>query len=212
MSEVSEGDLPGAAPRDPERVDGRRLRSARTRQAIIDAYLALVRAKQRVPTAEQVARQANLSESAVYAHFADLETLGVSAFDHILTQRLSTPAGEMASADRNARIRFQISVRARNCENWLPLWRVVERGFLSSPEIAQRADTVREFTRARIKLMYQPELATLSEADRVATVSAIESLIDFESWGRLREHYKLSQEAACTVWIKMVGRLLPPTP
>ena len=82
MTEVSEGDLPGAAPpQPPERVDGRRQRSIRTRQAIIAAYLSLIEKSQRIPTAEQVAREANLSERAIFAHFADRIALG-SNFPH----------------------------------------------------------------------------------------------------------------------------------
>lgn len=205
MNEVSR-------PEAPVRVDGRRERSARTRKAIVEAYLALLRDKPVLPTAEQVARRADLSERAVFAHFADLEGLGVAAFDHVLAQGLSTPVGDMATADRQTRIRFQVEVRARNCENWLPLWRVVERGLVSSPEVARRAGIIRELTRARINLMYRLEFSTLSEADRTAIVAAVESLMDFESWDRLRRHYGLSYKAACAAWIKIVDRLLPPTP
>jgi AcrR family transcriptional regulator len=212
MNEVSRGDLPGAAPQPPERVDGRRLRSARTRQSIIEAYLALLRQRPHIPTAEQVARHAALSERAVFSHFTDLEALGIAAFDYILSQGLSTPIGGMLNADRGSRIRFQAEVRARNCENWLPLWRVVERGYLTSEEIAQRVKVVREMTRARIALMYRPELSTLTESDQIVTVSAIESLVEFESWGRLREHYRLSVKDARAAWIKMIDRLLPATP
>lgn len=209
MDEVSQGDPQSAT---LGRVDGRHQRSARTRLAIIEAYLALLRKKPRIPTAEQVARQAKLSARAVFAHFADLQALGVAAFDHILSPGLSTPAGDKVNADRQSRIRFQVEVRARNSENWLPLWRVVERGNLRSPEISHRTEIVRQLVRARINLMYERELATLSKADRLATVAAIESLTDFESWGRLREHYELSHEDACAAWTKMIDRLLPPTP
>jgi hypothetical protein len=41
---------------------------------------------------------------------------------------------------------------------------------------------------------------------------ALESLLDFESWARMRELYGLSFEQASGVWFKAIDRLLPPTP
>ena len=64
----------------------------------------------------------------------------------------------------------------------------------------------------RIELMYQPELATLDETERRQILIAIESLIDFESWARMREYNGLSLEEAREVWIQAIDRLLPPTP
>jgi AcrR family transcriptional regulator len=199
---------PGA----PKRIDGRRARSLKTRSQIIAAYLALVHETKGVPTSEQVAQQAGLSTRAVFSHFSDLEALGVASFDQILARGLSTPAGDKTAADRPTRIRFHVEIRARNCETWLPLWRVVIQGGSRSPEIRHRIKMVRELVRARINLMYGPELSTLSDGDRTATVSAIESVTDFESWGRLRGHYGLSYEATCNAWIYAIERLLPPTP
>ena len=60
--------------------------------------------------------------------------------------------------------------------------------------------------------MYEPELSTLGETERQQTLIAIESLIDFESWARMREFSGLSIEEAREVWVKSIDRLLPPTP
>ncbi len=198
-------------PRAPH-VDGRHQRSARTRETILGAYLSLVRSKPRLPTAEQVARRAKVSERAVFAHFADMPALGIAAFDYAMTLRRPIPVGQMAETDRPSRIRFHVEVRARTCETWLPLWKAVMIAQCGLPAINRRIEIVHEMARARLKLMYAPELAALDEAERVATLAALESLIAFESWGRLREHYKLGYDDACAAWIKMVDRLLPPTP
>ena len=60
--------------------------------------------------------------------------------------------------------------------------------------------------------MYEPELGTLPADQRIAIVAALEGIVDFENWGRLREHYKLSYEAACETWVHAIDRLLPPLP
>jgi len=41
---------------------------------------------------------------------------------------------------------------------------------------------------------------------------AIESLIDFESWARMRDFGGMSIEEAREVWVKSIDLLLPPTP
>ena len=47
-------------PAKPVRIDGRRQRSERTRQTIIEAYLALLRESPHIPTAAQIARIPNV--------------------------------------------------------------------------------------------------------------------------------------------------------
>lgn len=197
---------------DAKPLDGRRARSQRTHALIIETYLALLRETQRIPTADRIAARAGLSQRGIFGHFPDLKALGIAAFDHIVGQGLSTPAGDKARAGRKERIRFQVEVRARNCEAWLPLWQVLQRAYLTVPEVQQRVEAVRTLTRTRIELMYEPELATLTADERIAVVAALEAIVDFESWGRLRNHFKLSYEAACAGWMRVIDRLLPPTP
>jgi hypothetical protein len=60
--------------------------------------------------------------------------------------------------------------------------------------------------------MYRPELDVLSAEERRDLLIALESLIDFESWGRMRELHGLSYDEACSVWVRTIDRMLPPTP
>jgi AcrR family transcriptional regulator len=196
---------------DSLKPDGRHARSVRTRAAIIDAFLALVREKQEVPTAKAIARRAGCSTRSVFERFSDFKDLAAASFDHVLQQGLSTPVGDTPSRDRMTRIAFQVQVRATNCENWLPLWRVLMRTTIGAKEVlAVRISVIREMSRARLRLMYEPELSTLSQWRREATLIALEALTDYESWGRMREQYKLSFEQGCEVWAAMTDQLLPP--
>ena len=63
---------------------------------------------------------------------------------------------------------------------------------------------------ARLEVAYSPELSTLSEAQRIQLLVALEVLTDFESWGRMRESLGLPIEAARDIWINAIGRMLPP--
>ncbi|MGQ0581500.1 MAG: TetR/AcrR family transcriptional regulator [Reyranella sp.] len=201
----------GPPPR-PGRIDGRRQRSLRTRQAILEAFLALSRESQQRPTGAQIAERAGCSVRSLFERFTDLDQLGLAAIDHVIGLGLSTPVGDRAEGDRPSRLRFQVETRGRICESWLPLWRVLVRHEDEGDSVKARIHLVREAVLARLKLMYRPELSTLPEAERTHMLIALEALTDFEAWGRMRGHYGLSFEAACDVWIGMIDRLLPPTP
>src|SRR5579883_2542353 len=163
-------------------VDGRRLRSERTRQYIIEAYLALLRQNPRPPTAAQIAERAGYSVRSLFERFPDLLSLSLAAADYAFAQANTQAVIRNATADRDTRIRTQVETRARTCEDWLPLWRALVLNQQVSEELRLRIRRVRE------------------------------ALTDFESWARMREAAGLSFEEACTVWIRAIDRLLPPTP
>jgi AcrR family transcriptional regulator len=193
-------------------VDGRRLRSERTRQYIIEAYMELLRGHPRPPTASQIAERAGYSVRSVFERFPDLLSLSLAAADFAFAQATTQAAVRNANADRQTRIRTQVETRAQTCEEWLPLWRALVLNQHLSPELQQRIRRVREAIMARVLLMYRPELEAVGEVERRRTLIAVEALTDFESWARMREFAGLSFEDACTVWIRAIDRLLPPTP
>ncbi len=193
-------------------VDGRRQRSERTRLLIIEAYLDLLRESPQVPTAAQIADRAGYSVRSVFERFADLLTLSLAVADHAFAQGSAQAMPRHVDADRQTRIRSQVETRARVCERWLPLWRVLLHNQDESDLLKERIEYMREAIIARLQLMYRPELATLPKPARKQLLIALEALTDFESWGRMRERHRLSVEAACEVWIKAIDRMLPPTP
>ena len=66
-----------------EAVDGRRLRSERSRLAIIEAALALQEEGILVPTAQQISDRAGVGIRSFFRHFEDMETLFEAADDQI---------------------------------------------------------------------------------------------------------------------------------
>src|SRR5260370_16775262 len=67
-------------PKHPQS-DGRLRRSERTRKALIEAYLDLVRENPQAPTAPEIAKRAGCSIRSVYQHFSSLRTLSLAAAD-----------------------------------------------------------------------------------------------------------------------------------
>jgi len=193
-------------------VDGRRQRSERTRQLIIDAYLALLREDPHVPTSARIAERAGYSVRSVFERFPDLLALRIAATDHAFALGNAQAPLRDLDADRPTRIRSQVQTRAQTCETWLPLWRALNANHGESAELKARIRLMRTAIMQRLETMYRPELAALDERERRNILIALEALTDFESWARMREDHDLPIEQARVVWIETIDRLLPPTP
>jgi len=193
-------------------VDGRRQRSERTRQLIIEAYLALLREDPHIPTSARIAERAGYSVRSVFERFPDLLALRIAATDHAFALGNAQAPLRDLDGDRPTRIRSQVQTRAQTCETWLPLWRALNVNHGESVELKARIRLVRTAIMQRLETMYRPELAALDERERRNILIALEALTDFESWARMREDHDLPIEQARVVWIETIDRLLPPTP
>lgn len=193
-------------------VDGRRLRSERTRQSIIDAYLGLLRRDPSIPTAAEIAKAAGYSVRSIFERFADLNALTLATADYAILQGQAESQARDVDADRATRIRSHVHIRAAACEKWSPLWRVLMTTQQEVVELQQRIVLARYANIERMKLMYARELGTLDEAARQRLLIGLATLVSFESWDQMRDCYKLSIEDAEATWIVAIDRMLPPTP
>ena len=109
----------------PPRIDGRRLRSERTKQLIIEAFLSLLRDNSQMPTAVQIAERAGYSVRSIFERFPDLNALRVAATDYQLAQALALAPPRGADGNRETRLRSQVNTRAHTCERGVALWRVL---------------------------------------------------------------------------------------
>ncbi|OFW99636.1 MAG: hypothetical protein A3D94_12695 [Alphaproteobacteria bacterium RIFCSPHIGHO2_12_FULL_66_14] len=201
-----------APPARSRRFDGRRLRSERTRQLIIEAYLELLARNVRAPTASQIAKQAGYSVRSIFERFADLGALGLAAADHAIAAAQSEAAARDVDADRPTRIGSHVKIRAQACEKWLPLWRAMIDTQAQIADLKARVVLVRRANLERLRLMYRPELSTLPEPEREQLVMAMGAMTSFESWDQMRYGYDLTMDAAQAVWRTAIDRMLPATP
>jgi AcrR family transcriptional regulator len=197
-----------AASSEAQKVDGRRLRSERTRLAIIEAYLELLRQNPTMPTAAQLAEQAGCSVRSIFARFPDLDALSVATVDYAIVQGQAESVARHVDGDRPTRIQSHVETRARACERWLPLWRIIANQDQVA-ELKTRVVMVRLANIERLKLTYRLELARLTESKREQLLTALAVLISFESWDQMRHCYGLSMEAAQGVWRSAIDRMLP---
>src|SRR5215468_4234520 len=120
------------------RIDRRRLRSARTKQAIIEAYLALVLERPQIPTATRIADRAGCSVRSVFERFSDLHALRVAVMDYALADATARVAMRAPEGDRRARLRTHVETRGMICERWLPMWRALTLNQGESAELKMR--------------------------------------------------------------------------
>jgi AcrR family transcriptional regulator len=198
----------------PTRIDGRRLRSERTKQLIIEAYIALLRENPALPmpTAAQIAERAGYSVRSIFERFPDLNKLRIAAADYSLAQAAALAPARNVDGDRRTRIGSQVETRAGTCERGVALWRVLLSSVADDEDLKLRVRISRDRTIERIELMYRPELSTLPEQERKYMLVALEAITDIESWARMREQHGLTFEEACAIWISAIDRMLPPTP
>jgi hypothetical protein len=188
-----------------------RLRSLKTQQQLIEAFLSLVAAGATNPTPVQIAEQAGCGAQAIREHFPSLAALRIAATDFAFAQAAALAPADDLDGDRKTRIRSQVEMRALNCERAVTLWRLLRAAQQESEELRHRLSLARGRVRARLQLMYGPELATLSMHERNRLLFALEALTDPDKWAQMRDS-GMSFAEACESWVSTIDRMLPPTP
>ncbi len=207
----STADTPSPLPR--KQPDGRRLRTERTRQRIIEAYLGLAfEHSPRMPTAVETANRAGCSVRSVFEHFPDMRNLQVVAACYAMDQVATLAPPPLPDGDRNARIEHQVEMRARLCEVWGRLWQSLLANRGDSDELKLKISKFQELRLSRLEDAFRPELAALSDLERRQMLIALGLLTDVGSWSCMRESFDLSVDEARAVWVRSVQSLLPSTP
>lgn len=181
--------------RNPERsLDGRALRSERSREAIVHAMLELVGEGELSPTAERIAERAGVGLRTVFRHFDDLEGI-FAAMDATLETRVLSELGEASPrGDLAARIRGLAQRRMRLFERIAPYRRSAALKRWRSPFLQER--NVAMVRRLRDEMRrWLPELASAPEEIEPAA----ELVLSFEAWDRLRSEQRLGAARAQAV-------------
>jgi len=182
-----------------QEVDGRRLRSERSRKAIIDATLALMDEGVLVPTAQLVAERAGVGIRSFFRHFEDMESLSEAIDGQIRDSYESLFLGGDRQGSVEERIDHAIERHARAYES-------VKNIMLSTQAQRWRYEVLRKnYARNQRGLRkdldnWLPELKKLPRHRR----EAVDAVASFEMWHRLREHQRQGRKAS----IKIVTELL----
>jgi AcrR family transcriptional regulator len=170
----------------PDEGETRSPRAERSRAAIADAALELLRQGDLRPTAGQVAAHAGISERLIYHHFTDLEELFqmVAARQVAALQERQPPI--LTSGPLDARVRAVVDARA-DVNEWItPVRRAsVLREPFSETLAANRAQ-LNAGNHRQVGAVFATELTGRPTADANELLAALDLALSWPAWDALR--------------------------
>jgi AcrR family transcriptional regulator len=190
------------------KIDGRTARARRTREAIVDATLALLDGGNLRPSAEEIAERAGVSPRSIFQHFGDRETL-LRAVGMRQAERVSRIVEHLPdTGPLGARLDAFVDQRARVLEFITPVRR---SALLNEPFSRGSHDSLqafRAYKRAEAERVFAPELRALRPPRRAVVTRALCAATDWSTWEALRAHQGLSVDEARAVMRCTVEALL----
>lgn len=191
-----------SAKRPAAKVDGRRLRSEESRRRIVNAMLQLVEAGTLAPSAEQVAAAAGVGLRSVFRHFRDVDSLYLEIAEIVAPRIRALGERPFQATGWQEQMMELVSRRAAAFEALGPILRASRlHGHYSKAVRACRArlaEGLRSLLLSRLP-------AELKDAPRV---EALDLLLSFEAWSRLRDDQGLSVAAAKATLAAAVAAVL----
>ncbi|MCP5058133.1 MAG: TetR/AcrR family transcriptional regulator [bacterium] len=183
--------------------DGRARRSERSRQAIVQALMALIGEGSPRPTAQQVAERAGVGIRTVFRHFSDMETLYAEMDARLRAELRPLLRGGQPEGGLEARIAALVTRRADLFERFSPYHRSAALHRWRSDYLRGRHATYVRELRTNL-LRWLPEF----EQGDAELIDAAELATSSEAWDRLRSEQRLSRNRASAVIEKALRRLL----
>ena len=181
--------------------DGRRRRAQTSRDAIVAAMLELVAEGKIHPGADAVATRAGVGLRTVFRHFKDMESL-YAAMTQALAVQYRLWLVPLSAADWQGRLRESTERRITTYEKLLPFKRAADAHRHQSPTLQAEYRATLAAMRARLESILPATLA----ADR-PLLEALDVMLSFEAWQRLRDEQGLDPVAARGVVLAQVERL-----
>jgi len=186
-----------------EVVDGRRLRSERSREAIIDATLNLMNDGILIPTAQAIAERAGVGIRSFFRHFADMDAL----FSAVDEQGRDKTEARFLGGDRDGTLEERI---LHAVERHADGYEAESNTVLSTTAQLWRSEVLRKnyarYQRGLRKDLdgWLPELKKLSRNKR----EAVDAIASFEMWHRLRYHQGLSKKSTINLLVELMNELI----
>jgi AcrR family transcriptional regulator len=186
-----------------EAVDGRRKRSQDSRARIVQAMLELVREGGVSPSAELVAARADVGLRTVFRHFNDLDSLYREMSAVIEAELMALVHTPFKGETWRDRVLELVERRGWAYERIAPFKRASEVHRHQSPALAIDHARMVQISREILRAQLPTEWAK----DRVR-FEAMDLLLSFEAWSRLRRDQELSPKRATEVLQSTLASLL----
>ena len=186
--------------------DGRRLRSERSRQAMINAALILIEEGNFAPTAKQISARAGVGIRSFFRQFEDMDQFFAAVDEHTVGSFWESFLHE---GDREGalteRLDSIVATYAKAFEEHRSLLLATKSLRWSSRVLKENYERYQQISRAN-KERWLPEISQLPSDER----ELADAYLSFEMWHRLRDIQGLSCSAAQAVILKALTRLLNP--
>ncbi len=186
-----------------ESVDGRRLRSERSRAQIVAAMLDVIRGGDMDPSAAAVAEAAGVSLRTVFRHFEEMDSLYREMIGQLEADILPMAMTPFEARDWQGRAAELVTRRARIYERVMPFKVASNARRFQSDYLMDSYLRFLSMERAALQGILPPEI----QSDPLL-FAAIEMVTGFQSWQRLRQDQMLPPEDAEAVMRLAVERLL----
>lgn len=188
--------------------DGRTVRAERTRQALVDALLALLYEGRLQPTAERIATRAGVSERSLFQHFADREALYQAVAREQYDRIVPTLEPIDVSLPLPERIDAFVAQRAGLLEEVTPVRRAALLLEPNSEVVSGWLKTTRRQKATEVERAFGAELDRLGQRERAVLLAALVAASAWTSWEALRAHQKLGVERSRAAMRLVLSRLL----
>ena len=188
-------DAPSGDTGAPRETDGRRLRRALNREAVVDALLDLYTEGNLRPSTDEIAERAGISPRSLFRYFEDADDLAGEAVTRQLGRAMPfLPIGAGPDDPFGTRVEALVDQRLR-------LFSTVGQAGLAEG---------RRFLRGQVRSLFAAELSAMPEADAEAALAAADILSGFESYQLLTGDQDLDLTAARSVLVTTLTVLLTP--
>jgi AcrR family transcriptional regulator len=187
-----------------EEIDGRRLRRANNRQAVLDAMATLFEDGNLQPSTAEIAAKAGISPRSLFRYFDDLDDLHRATIDRQVTAALPLLVLPLdAGAPTLDKIDGLVQGRIRLHQAVAPAARAARASAHRRPIVAAQVRDARAYLRRQVARLFAPELEM-----RPFLLDAVDALCSFETYDLMHSAHGSSEEQIVETLIAALRALL----
>ncbi len=191
--------------------DGRRLRKAANREAVVDALLDLYAEGNLRPSTDAIAERAGISPRSLFRYFEDTDDLTDEAVTRQFSRAMPLVRLDVdSSTPFEERVRALVDQRFRIFAAFGEAAQVARMRMPFQPRLAQTLSESRQFLREQLRTLFAGELDTMDDEQADAALAAADVLATFESYQLLTADQGRSVAEAKAVICRSLSVLLSP--
>lgn len=188
--------------------DGRIARGVRTRKAVIVAFEELITERGKGPTANELAKRADVSCRSIFSHFGDMDGVMAAAARRLFDELSDAHVSISRELPIDERIEAFVNQRVRTLEITAPFYRTVMAQTSPSPSLRQLLNGAMELARGYTMYVFQREMESVDDSLRGDLEEAILVVTSWHHWEGLRGVQRLSLSQTTAVMLLELRGLL----